>query len=165
MGMPSDVVSQLEAMPDLLERCFRLVPPEFARWLPESWDGAPGEKFSALGQICHVRDIETDGYRVRFRRTLEEEVPFLPSVDGDRLAVERGYDAASGAQVLAQFREARAQTVAMLRAVQPAQAERRAVFEGYGEVTLTGLAHYLCSHDQQHLACLHWLLGKIRSLS
>jgi hypothetical protein len=110
-----------------------------------------------------VRDIETDGYRVRFLRTLDEEVPFLPSVDGDQLAVERGYDSASADQVLAEFRETRSKTVALLRAVQRAQAERRAVFEGYGEVTLTGLAHYLCSHDQQHLACLHWLLGKIRS--
>jgi hypothetical protein len=162
--MPSDLVSQLEAMPELLERCFRLVPVEFRRWLPESREGAPGEMFSALGQICHVRDIETDGYRDRFRRVLEEEVPFLPSVDGQRLAVERGYDTASPDQVFAQFRQARSQTVDLLRALKPTQAERRAVFEGYGEVTLTGLAHYLCSHDQQHLACLHWLLGKIRSV-
>jgi hypothetical protein len=25
---------------------------------------------------------------------------------------------------------------------------------------LRSLIHYLCSHDQQHLAGLHWLLGK-----
>ena len=30
-------------------------------------------------------------------------------------------------------------------------------------VTLRGLAHYLCSHDQQHLSGLQWLLGKIES--
>jgi hypothetical protein len=38
---------------------------------------------------------------------------------------------------------------------------RRAEFEHYGPVTLRGLIHYLCSHDQQHLAGLQWLLGKI----
>jgi hypothetical protein len=32
-----------------------------------------------------------------------------------------------------------------------------------GAVTLAGLIQYLCSHDQQHLACLHWLLGRIAS--
>ena len=42
-----------------------------------------------------------------------------------------------------------------------AQLERAAVFEGYGPVTLRALVHYLCSHDQQHLAGLQWLLGKI----
>jgi hypothetical protein len=26
---------------------------------------------------------------------------------------------------------------------------------------LRGLVHLLCSHDQQHLAGLHWLLAKI----
>jgi hypothetical protein len=35
------------------------------------------------------------------------------------------------------------------------------MFEGYGRVTLRGLVHYLCSHDQQHLSGLQWLLGKI----
>jgi hypothetical protein len=28
-------------------------------------------------------------------------------------------------------------------------------------VTLRALVHYLCSHDQQHLAGLQWLLGKL----
>jgi hypothetical protein len=37
------------------------------------------------------------------------------------------------------------------------------VFEGYGPVTLRALVHYLCSHDQQHLAGLQWLLGKIEA--
>jgi hypothetical protein len=49
----------------------------------------------------------------------------------------------------------------MLEQLAPAQFERTAVFEGYGSVTLRGLVHYLCSHDQQHLAGLQWLLGKI----
>ena len=31
-----------------------------------------------------------------------------------------------------------------------AQLARTAVFEGYGVLTLRGLVHYLCSHDQQH---------------
>jgi hypothetical protein len=38
---------------------------------------------------------------------------------------------------------------------------RTGVFEGYGSLSLRSLIHYLCSHDQQHLAGLQWLLGKI----
>jgi len=36
-------------------------------------------------------------------------------------------------------------------------------FAEYGALTLRGLLHYLRSHDQQHLACLHWLAGKAAS--
>jgi hypothetical protein len=41
------------------------------------------------------------------------------------------------------------------------QSGRTAYFDGYGRLTVRGLAHYLCSHDQQHLAGLQWLMGKI----
>ena len=43
----------------------------------------------------------------------------------------------------------------------PEQLSRTGEFEGYGSLTVRGLVHYLCSHDQQHLAGMQWLLGKI----
>ncbi len=55
------------------------------------------------------------------------------------------------------------QTLALLRSLDESQLRRRARFEGYGPVTLRALVHYLCSHDQQHLAGLQWLLGKIEA--
>jgi len=39
-------------------------------------------------------------------------------------------------------------------------AARTGVLEGYGPLTLRSLVHYLCSHDQQHLAGLQWLLAR-----
>ena len=54
-----------------------------------------------------------------------------------------------------------ASSISVLRGLDASQFARTAVFEGYGPVTLRGLAHYLCSHDQQHLSGLQWLLGKI----
>ena len=56
---------------------------------------------------------------------------------------------------------ARAQTLDLLRALDASDLERHAEFEGYGPVSMRGLIHYLCSHDQQHLSGLQWLLGKI----
>jgi transposase-like protein len=53
--------------------------------------------------------------------------------------------------------------LALLTRLTPSQYQRPAVFEGYGPVTFGGLVHYLCSHDQQHLAGLQWLLGKIEA--
>lgn len=48
-------------------------------------------------------------------------------------------------------------------AITPAQFRRTAELDGHGVVTVKGLLHYLCSHDQQHLAGLQWLQGKIET--
>jgi hypothetical protein len=85
----------------------------------------------------------------------------LASIDSEVVAKERNYGRADASAVFAAFRAARAQTMTLLRGLELSQFERPAIFEGYGPVTLRGLVHYLCSHDQQHLAGLQWLLGKI----
>ena len=154
-------LAALEAFPRELEKHYAAFPPEFVHWAPPSWDGVPSEPFTAIEQICHVRDIEIEGYQVRFRRTLDETSPLLPSIDSETVAKERDYGRENAAQVFAQFRAARVQTLALLGGLDETQLERHAEFEGYGPVTLRGLIHYLCSHDQQHLAGLQWLLGKI----
>ena len=151
----------LEAFPRELEKHYAAFPARFVHWAPVSWSGVPSEQFTAIEQICHVRDIEIEGYQVRFNRTLGEHSPLLPSIDSETVAKEREYGRADAAQVFAEFRAARAKTLTLLRSLSESQFERRAVFEGYGPVTLRGLTHYLCSHDQQHLAGLQWLLGKI----
>jgi hypothetical protein len=155
----------LEAFPRELEKHYAAFPAQFVHWAPESWDGVPSEHFTAIEQVCHVRDIEIEGYQVRFQRTLEEVSPLLPSIDSESVAKQRGYGQADVMQVFADFRAARAKTMALLRSLNDAQLERSATFEGYGPVTLRGLVHYLCSHDQQHLAGLQWLLGKIDATS
>ena len=151
----------LEAFPRELEKHYAVFPARFVHWAPPSWDGVPSEPFTALEQICHVRDIEIEGYQVRFRRTLDENSPLLPSIDSEAVAKGRNYGAADATKVFAEFRAARANTLSMLRDLDEVRFARPAVFEGYGPVTLRGLVHYLCSHDQQHLSGLQWLLGKI----
>ena len=153
----------LRTFPDRLEEFHAAVPADHADWAPPSWDGIPSETFTAVGQICHVRDIEVDGYHQRLRRTLTEHEPFLTNIDGYRLAHERGYAHADAHEVLAAFRAARAETIELIRGLGTAELDRRAVFEDYGAITLRGLVHMLCSHDQQHLAGLQWLLGMIEA--
>jgi len=153
-------LDSLAAFPAELERHYAAIPAEFVHWAPDSWVGVPSEAFTALEQICHVRDIEIEGYQQRFRRTLEEDTPTLASIDSEALAKQRDYGRSDAGRVLAQFRAARMQTLEILR-VDETRLRRPAVFEGYGRTTLRGLIHYLCSHDQQHLSGLQWLLGKI----
>jgi len=161
VGLVPELIAGLRTMPDDLAGLIRQVPPDRLRWKPEVWDGSPGETFSALEHVCHVRDIERDGYHVRIRRLLDETDPSLVSLDGYEMARDRRYADASWAEAIEEFRTARAQTVATVRDLTDAQLARTGTFAEYGALTLRGLLHYLRSHDQQHLACLHWLLGKM----
>ena len=154
----------LAEFPRQLAAHYAAIPIEFKHWKPASWEGIPSERYTALEQICHVRDIEIDGYHVRFQRTLDESHPFLPSVDGDSLAAQRSYATADATTVLAEFRTARAHTIELISGLTRDQFARTAQFEDYGALTLRSLVHYLCSHDQQHLAGLQWLLGQIEAL-
>jgi len=163
MNVRGALIDSLEETPRRFEAMLRQVPVEYLAWEPDTWDAIPGERYAALGQACHVRDIEIDGYHVRVRRMLEEENPDLVSLDSDTLAVERNYAADDLDGALQAFRQARAQTVRALRGLSDAQWQRRGTFAEYGELTLHGLINYLASHDQQHLACVQWLLGKINS--
>ena len=148
----------LENFPQRLQDFFAAIPAGFENWKPGSWEGIPSEPFSAIEQICHVRDIEVDG--ARFQRALRETVPVLDNVDGETLAVERDYACAEAAAVFAEFRAARAKTLETISKLTEAQFERTAVFDG-APISVRGLVHMLCSHDQQHLAGLQWLMARI----
>jgi hypothetical protein len=154
------MLDELAAMPGQIEALMRRVPRDRLGWKPDSWDGIPGERFSALEQACHLRDIEIDGYHVRFGRTLREDRPDLVSIDSYELARERAYEADDARAAIAAYRKARRETIAMRKATRDSDWDRAATFAEYGEVTLRGLAHILRSHDLQHLASLHWLLAK-----
>jgi hypothetical protein len=161
--MDATTLNALANFPRQLEAFYTSIPAEFENWAPLSWEGIPSEPFTPIAQICHVRDIEIDGYHVRFQRTLNELNPRLVSIDGDTLARERSYATSTAAEVFAAFRAARAKTVELISERSAEELARTAVFDGYGTVSLRSLMHYLCSHDQQHLAGLQWILGKIEA--
>ncbi|WPC06229.1 DinB family protein [Pseudomonas benzenivorans] len=161
--MTSATVLALSAFPEQLERFFLAVPEPHQHWAPASWEGIPSESFTAIEQICHVRDIEVEGYHARFRRMLEEDTPYLESIDGYALARQRRYSEAAPEVVFEDIRAARCKTLERLQGLSDLQWARTGYLEGYGRLTVIGLVHYLCSHDQQHLAGLQWLLGRMQS--
>lgn len=163
MNITPELLTVLSATSAQVGQLCQLIPPAYLNWKPAAWEGVPGEQFSALEHVCHLRDIETDGYQTRIRRLLTEEQPELLSLDGYALALERRYAEANLAEALAAFARARQVTIELIGSLSAQQLLRTGFFEGYGNVTLAGLLYFLCSHDHQHLACLHWLLGKIHS--
>jgi hypothetical protein len=150
----------LRAFPNTLREFIAHVPADALDWRPASWEGIPSEELTIRQQLCHLRDIEADGYLIRFKRVMAERNPTLASIDTYALVETRRYDQTKVDAALDAFATARSQTMQQLDALKPEHLSRRGAFEGYGEVTLAALIHYLCSHDQQHLAGIQWLLGR-----
>lgn len=152
-------VECLASFPKQLERLFACFSREEWNWTPPSWEGIPSERLTALGQICHVLDVENEGYKVRFERTKSELAPVLADLPGEQMAATRNYANYDAAKVLRDFADARSETVETIKRFTPEELRRAAVFEGK-QTTLAGLVHFLCSHDYQHLSGLEWLLAK-----
>ena len=156
-----EVYFSLSTMPNEVNRVLQLFPFTSLNWIPGTWDGIPGEKFSAIEQICHLRDIETDGYHKRIQAILSETNPVLTSIEGYELSIHRNYKNADLNETISAFQMAREKTIELIMNLEDSQWDRIGFFEGYGTVTLRALIHFLCSHDLEHLASLRWLLGKL----
>ena len=140
------VIDRLAAMPQTVRE---LVSGRSAKDL--SHKPAP-EVFSLRENVLHLRDIDMEGYEQRVARVLSEEHPFLPDVDGARLARERDYNAQPLAPALEAFAASRARSIARLRAASERDLERTAEMEGVGAVTLRQLLQRWLEHDAGHVA-------------
>jgi hypothetical protein len=155
-----EIFNDLAVMPDLVAKLVKQFPREKRNWKPASWEGVPGEKFSVLGHVCHLRDIEVQGYQSRFLRAIKERSPELLSLDGYDLEITNKYDQADLEEVLGSFQEARTVTLKLISGLADSDLKRTAIFAGYGVVNVQAMIHLLRSHDLQHLACLEWLFAK-----
>lgn len=152
---PTDIDALLNALGRLPQRLSALLNTE----APECWNPSPpAGVFSLVEHLCHLRDLEAEGYQPRIRRLLQEDLPTLHEIDGSQWAVERRYAQQSAPQALQAFTRLRGQTLAMLREALPLHAGRRGLFGGFGIVTLAGLAHEMLRHDQGHLEEIEALL-------
>jgi hypothetical protein len=109
------------------------------------------DEFSALENICHLRDIEVEGYTVRVNKILTENKPMLPDIDGGRLAIDRAYNNQEVDEALEAFALARRQNIAVLLQVNEEQLKRSGFMTGIGEITLEKLLVMMRDHDEGHL--------------
>lgn len=108
-------------------------------------------EFSAIENVCHLRDIEIEGYTSRINRILDETRPFLPDIDGGRLAIERNYNDQNPDVALQAFADARKQNIQTLRGLANEQLDREGTLEGVGTVTLGRLLLLMREHDEGHI--------------
>jgi hypothetical protein len=157
---PSSIAALLDTlaqMPAQLQALARTLPPQRHTWRPGS------DLFSLLEHACHLRDLEAEGYQLRIRRLVEEDLPELQEIDGSSWAVERDYQAQSLAEALAAFAANRARTVDLLADTLPRHAGRKGLFGGFGIVTLGELARGMAAHDASHLHELQALASQLKA--
>src|SRR4029453_7238994 len=95
-----EALKSLEQTPAAVERALNQLPADALRVSDQ-------DEFSPLENVCHLRDIEIEGYGERIKRIIEEDKPSLPDLDGARLAVERNYNSQQVGEALEAFRAAR----------------------------------------------------------
>ena len=149
-------LAALTAMPDALQRRLAGLTEAELRFKPGT------DTFSVLENVCHLRDIEVEGYARRLALLLREDNPLLPDLDGTALARERRYNSQPLQPALDAFTASRQASLAILTEVNPTQLERRGLFENVGEMSLAQLLELWVEHDQGHLKELDELLPILR---
>lgn len=118
-------------------------------------------EFSIVEHICHLRDIEKEGYAVRIEKLLTEIEPFLADIDGNKLAEERDYNQQDVRAALIEFILARNNNVQVIEGLSLVQLSRCGMFENVGPVTLERLLLLMRGHDEEHLKELTDLRGRL----
>src|SRR5436853_2316411 len=130
MSMPTyhELVSSVAETPDAIRQLINRVAQADLSRRPAA------QVWSLLEHVCHLRDIEQEGYAVRIEKIIGEDQPFLPDLDGDKLAAERDYNHQPFDQALGSFVAARENNVRILRQLSDEQMNRRALFENVGVI-------------------------------
>jgi len=153
-ALPS-LLSELKKTPITLARLFDGLTVEDLAWKP-----SPAE-FSILENVCHLRDIEEEGYLVRVRMLRAEAHPLLPDIDGDRLAVERRYNEQPLQPAYDRFVRARKFATKAVADATDADLARPGTLEKAGPVTLGSLLEMMRGHDAEHLQAIRSLRERI----
>lgn len=127
-----------------------------------TWKPSP-EEWSALEHVCHLRDIEQEGYAARIDKLLRETHPFLVDIDGGKLAAERSYNSQDMRAALDAFARARRQNAAAIKDLTLDQLNRSGMFESVGTVTLGRLLLMMSEHDRGHLQDISAIREQLRN--
>ena len=147
------VLNSLETTPATLKSIAEKLTDDQLRFKPAR------DVFSFLENVCHLRDLEREGYTERIRRILDEDAPALADFDGGRIAAERNYNAEDFSKALEAFTQARRENMGRIKTCDATALGRTANLEGVGPITLERLAIMMSEHDSDHLQQISDLLN------
>ena len=113
---------------------------------------AQDEGWSAKDVVAHLVDAETVAFAERIRRIVDEDDPFIESIDPPRRLLEGGYSERSLAELLDELAQLRSANLAVVQALPPEQLARTGQHDEAGKITLEGIIHQWAYHDLMHLS-------------
>ena len=155
LDLTEEILKSLRASPVILGALVAALDDEQIRWRP-----APGE-WAVIEVVAHVADVDERAH-TRLRRMLAEDNPFLPALDRDALAVERGYINMDLPEQVARYQQSRAAHLADLTALDERQWQRAGCHEAAGDMTVQLYESHVASEDVDHLAQIARLLDPKR---
>lgn len=117
--------------------------------------------WSVVEHVCHLRDIEKEGYAIRITKLLTEDQPLLEDIDGDKLAVERVYINQDFKEALDGFINVRAANIEAIRDLSADQLSRSGMFDN-SPLSLLDLLKKMHQHDHEHIDQMVQLTTQLR---
>jgi hypothetical protein len=155
-AMFSRAVEQLEVTPDVLRALLSPLSAAEADWKP-----AP-QRFSVAEVMAHLCDTETQVFRTRVHRMVEEDGPQLDAYDQEAIAAAGGYAAQSAQETLKNFQQQRTDNLTYLRNLPAEVGNRVGIHPELGQITLAQLLNEWAFHDLGHLRQIAELLRAYR---
>lgn len=146
--------AELEEALGIAER-FRGVLAAVVETVPDAWlERAPAGSWAPRAIVEHLLDVEDIAFVTRIRRIVEEDEPFIRSIDPPWRLAEGGNRERSMAEILEELRRRRADDVAWVRTLTAEQLDRTGTHDTAGTITARQLVHYWGTHDLVHLGQL-----------
>jgi DinB superfamily len=123
--------------------------------IPASASPSPGDGEWGVAEIVrHLIAVESVVWQARLAQVAAEDDPQWSWTEP---GVAPGFDDASIDAILAAFASARAETVAMVKALDDAGWARYGTHATYGRLDVAGLLALAFDHDEEHLAAIRAL--------
>jgi hypothetical protein len=144
MATLEEQLARMERTPDDVAAAIRGISDDALSVRPD------GRSWCAKEIVCHLRDTEESllGF---FQSMLEVDGPAYSGGEPDRWAEDRQYRRNDAGEALAAFRRRRAEALAFLRHLRPADWNRRGVHPTRGPLTMRDFAGLMAGHDDNHL--------------
>ncbi|GAB4414361.1 MAG: hypothetical protein Fur0044_09030 [Anaerolineae bacterium] len=137
-------------LPDRLARIPERISRAVAAWSKAELQApSMGGDWSAAAILAHLRASD-DIITPRIYAMLVRDNPPLPAYDDRRWAEVAGYERADFRASLSAFTLRRAELVALLRRLAPADWQRTGLHEAHGSITLLQVVTHLVEHEEEH---------------
>jgi DinB superfamily len=109
------------------------------------------EGWSLKDIVAHLHDAESIAFVERIQRLLDEDRPFVRSIDPPARLIAGGYTGRGLAELLDDLERQRAQHVPWLESLSADQLARAGEHDTVGEIHVIDIAHQWAAHDMAHV--------------